>query len=83
MSQQDVDNTVTMLLAGYPKSIVKFDSEPIYINIKYNGSYINIVTDEKQDDDAFEVIKCMDGKECRDVIKKVERHYKNYTTVFK
>ncbi|WP_139180800.1 hypothetical protein [Virgibacillus salinus] len=79
--QDSADNTIDLLLTTFSGSVADHDARPLYINITNEDQIINITISNDRDDNAIEVVKCMDERECKDLIRKVESHYEKYRPV--
>ncbi|MBP1947154.1 hypothetical protein [Virgibacillus litoralis] len=79
--QDSADTTIALLLTTFSGSVADHDARPLYINITNEDQIINITISNDRDDNAIEVVKCMDERECKDLIRKVETHYEKYRPV--
>ncbi len=79
--QDSADTTVDLLLTTFSGSVADHDARPLYINITNEDKIIHITISDDRDNNAIEVVKCMDEKECKDLIRKVGTHYEKYRPV--
>lgn len=80
-NQDSADTTIDLLLTTFSGSVADHDALPLYINITNEDEIINITISNDRDGNAIEVVKCMDERECKDLIQKVESHYEQYRPV--
>ncbi|MGP4106749.1 hypothetical protein ACTWQM_06650 [Virgibacillus sp. L01] len=79
--QDSADVTIDLLLTTFSGSVADHDARPLYINITNEDELINITISNERDDNAIEVVKCMDERECKGLIRKVKSHYEKYRPV--
>ncbi len=79
--QDSADTTIDLLLTTFSGSVADHDARPLYINITNEDEMINITISDDRDNNAIEVVKCMDERECKDLVRKVESHYEKYRPV--